>query len=179
MPRQETYKVHLQDKNRQREYVVTYKDDSIERAKAVSLFESYSMYPELLPDELEDLAFEEAQHYLNTNHRELRWESLFINKEISDSDLSHLEHIPELKHLHINCDSVTDMGIANIQCLEGLEILLIYSNQITDDCLRYIEPLKALHTIDLQNSPKVSKEGFNNLVNKLPNLRDVYKPFKK
>ncbi len=95
---------------------------------------------------------------------------------LAEGDLNRLRFLPELMHVEFYYTKLTDNDFKDLRHLHNLRVLLIYSDLITDYCLKYIAPLKSLQRIDMQNSQNITRSAFNQLVGELPNLVDVYSP---
>ncbi|MEM9419292.1 MAG: hypothetical protein AAGA25_09625 [Planctomycetota bacterium] len=158
---------------------MTYIDDSEERAEAISFFED-ALSPLLqLPEEIDEMSESDAQEYLDTHPIHEQWGMLKLTERIDFEveDLRRLEFLPDLQALHSHVDHLTDEGVSLITQISGLKRLLVYSPLVTDGCLKYMERLKNLTTIDLQGSHQITRKAFDELVVKLPNLVDIYPPF--
>jgi len=182
MPRESTIKTSWErnGKKIEREYRITYLDDSEERAEAV-LFFGRALVPEVhIPKITFNMSETDAQAYLDDHPMQRQWSMLTLHeREVSfeDDDLYRLEFLPELERLHSHASHLTDRGVAYFQRVPGLRHLLIYSPLVTDACLDGIATLKQLQTVDLQGSHLITRGAFDRLVGKLPNLVDIYPPF--
>jgi hypothetical protein len=182
MPRESTIKTSWErnGKKIEREYRITYLDDSEERAEAVIFF-GRALFPAMsIPKITYDMSETDAQAYLDDHPMQRQWTMLTLDdREASfeDDDLYRLEFFPELDRLHSHASHLTDRGVAYFQRIPGLRHLLIYSPLLTDACLDGLANLQQLQTIDLQGSHLITRGAFDRLVAKLPNLVDVYPPF--
>ena len=162
-----------------RELIVTYEDDPPERAEAVQFFLQlrHPIFPAMnLPDVIDHLSPEDMQRYLDANPFQQRWSTLRILPEdgVTDDDLTRLQFIPELEHLFLY--DVGDDAIRHATHLHSIDWLVVYSEKVTDACLKYVRQLVTLRSIDFQGSPTVSPTAFGEAVAVLPRLVDVYPP---
>ncbi|MCH6259399.1 hypothetical protein MLD52_22785 [Puniceicoccaceae bacterium K14] len=185
MPRHQTIKRSWETKailgtrKHNREYRVTYTDDSGERAEAVSFF-GEALFPAMnIPDSLDQMSERSAQEYLDAHPVQEQWSMLTLDQRVTfiDGDLHRLKYLPELERLHSHADHLTDHGVSHIPTIPELRHLLIYSPHVTDRCLEDIACLRHLQTIDLQGSHLITREAFDALVEGLPDLVDIYPPF--
>ena len=166
-----------------REYLVSFVDDSPERAEAIAFFSALErplpMFPsDPFPPGIDDMPFEKAQAYLDLHPTPKRWELLSVPRGaiISDSDLSRLRYIPELRIVKILSDRISDQGVRHLSHLFSLEILCLYSQSVTDACLEVVSRLHSLRMLDMQLSPAVSRSAFEATVSQLPALTDRFPP---
>jgi len=163
----------------EREYRITYLDDSEERAEAV-LFFGQSLFPALsIPKVTYSMSARDAQAYLDDHPTQRRWLMLTLDDRtlpFVDADLYRLEFLPELERLHVHTNHLTDRGVEHFRRIPGLSHLLIYSPLVTDECLDGIATLRLLQTLDLQGSHLITRAAFDRLVRKLPKLVDIYPP---
>jgi hypothetical protein len=162
-----------------RDLIVTFEDDPPERAEAVRFFQRLRrpIFPAMnLPDVIDRLSPEDAQRYLDANPIQQRWATLRILPEddVTDNDLARLQFIPELKNLSLY--DVGDDAIKHATHLHSINCLVVYSEKVTDACLKYVLQLVTLRSIDFQGSPKVNATAFGKTVAALPWLVDVYPP---
>jgi hypothetical protein len=165
----------------EREYRITYLDDSEERAEAVRFF-GRALFPALnIPRITYSMSEHDAQAYFDDHPMQRQWSMLTLHPEwdvsFEDDDLYRLEFFPELERLHSHANHLTDRGVGYFHRIPGLRHLLIYSPLVTDAFLEGIAALRQLQTIDLQGSHLISREGFDQLVRKLPKLVETYPPF--
>jgi hypothetical protein len=179
MPHQSTIKTSWErnEKRIEREYRITYLEDSEERAEAV-LFFGRALVPAMnIPKSTYNMSETDAQAYLDDHPMQRQWCMLTLHeREVSfeDDDLYRLEFFPELDRLHSHANHLTDRGVGYVQRIPELRHLLIYSPLVTDACLDGIAHLRQLQTIDLQGSHLITRKAFDQLVRKLPELVDVY-----
>jgi hypothetical protein len=165
----------------EREYRITYLDDSEERAEAVRFF-GRALFPALtIPKVTYSMSERDAQAYFDEHPMQRQWSMLTLHSEtgvsFEDDDLYRLEFFPELERLHSHADHLSDRGVSYFPRIPRLRHLLIYSPLVTDACLDAIAALRDLQTIDLQGSHRVTRGAFDRLVRKLPKLVDIYPPF--
>jgi hypothetical protein len=169
--------------NDRRDFIAHYADDAPERADAVSFFSDldtglYANSP--ITDDLWAMSVADANDYLAANPIAQTYDSLYLRgrtDRIVDDDLNRLVHLPELIRFHVHSDNITDAGVSKIvSALPNLEWLLVYSPLLTDCCLPPIASLQSLQTLDLQSSPLISDVAFDDLVAKLPNIVDAWRP---
>lgn len=164
-----------------RNFEVTFLDDSPERAEAIGFFSNLRrpiLSAHCLPDEINDLSQADAQAYLDAHPVQQKWSLLRVLTEdhVSDDDLARLQFIPELKHLLLY-DVGNDAIKYAAHCTQ-LEELIVYSKKVTDACLIHIPPLTSLRIIDFQGSPNISPSAFAEVVDSLPDVVDVYPPYR-
>jgi hypothetical protein len=162
-----------------RDLIATFEDDPPERAEAVRFFQRLRrpIFPAMnLPDVIDRLSPEDAQRYLDANPFQQRWSTLRILPEdgVTDDDLKRLRFIPELGHLSLY--DVGDDAIKHATHLHSIDCLVVYSDKVTDACLKYVRQLVTLRSIDFQGAPKVTPTAFGEAVAALPWLVDVYPP---
>jgi hypothetical protein len=164
----------------EREYQITYLDDSEERAEAVIFF-GCALFPAMnIPKITYTMSESDAQAYLDDHPMRRQWSMLTLNeREVSfeDDDLYRLEFFPELDRLHSHANHLTDRGVGYFQRIPELRHLLIYSPLVTDTCLDGIANFRRLQTLDLQGSLLITREAFDRLTRNLPDLVDIYPPF--
>lgn len=182
MPRQSRIDCTVGNEPR-RDYVVTYCDDLPERAEAVEYFQQFErgLFPAMnLPDCLDAMPFADAQRHLDQHPIQEQWSILTISDRdpVTDDDLSRLQHIPELRVLKIMTSKITDRGMEHLKWLTKIEWLILYSAQLTNDCLRHIINLKSLQSVDMQCACSVTRDAYMEAMNQLPNIRsDRYPPW--
>ena len=183
MPGESTVKTSWErnGKKIEREYRITYVDDSQERAEGVHFF-GRALFPALnIPRVTYSMSERDAQAYFDAHPMQRQWSMLTLHSEkevfFEDDDLYRLEFFPELERLHSHANHLTDRGVGYFQRIPGLRHLLIYSPLVTDACLDGIAALRNLQTIDFQGSHLITRGAFDRLVRKLPKLVDIYPPF--
>jgi Leucine-rich repeat (LRR) protein len=179
MPRKETLTVI--SGGEERIYRVVYQDDSSQRAEAVRFFGEHAdrLFPAMgIPEEVTAMPINEANKYLRRNPIQKQWSLLRIGHQnsISDDDLARLRHLPELEHVQISSDRITDAGVEHLVHLPAMTRLGIYSASITDACLRVIHTLRSLRSLDLQSSPNLTRAAVLSAVEAMPWLEDAYPP---
>jgi hypothetical protein len=164
-------------------YRIHYLPDDEKRKEAIHFFSSKrknSLFPDLfnlIPNEVSGMSVEEGNIYLASHPQKRNWFSLQLDTDqIKDYDLHRLEYLPELKHIMIYSNSITDNGIFYLKHLKELQRLLLYSANVSDHCTSTLKELSSLRTLDLQGSPNISYSAYNEVINCLPNLEDVYPP---
>ncbi len=182
MPRESTLKTSWErnGKKIEREYRITYLDDSEERSEAVRFFGPALLPAMSIPRITYNMSESEAQTYFDDHPMQRQWSMLTLHERevtFEDSDLYRLEFFPELERLHSHASHLTDRGVDHFQRIPGLRHLLIYSPFVTDACFDGVATLRQLQTIDLQGSHLITHEAFDRLVRNLPKLVDVYPPF--
>lgn len=179
MPREQV--ITQQREEIRREYVLVYEDDSPERAEAVTFFQTHAfrLFPCMdIPPEVEHLPIQEANAFLRQHPIQERWSILTIGHEstITDADLVRLRSIPEIAHVKIFSDQITDDGVKHLLLLTGLNDLVLYSKCVTDECLKDIKKIKSLVSLDVQAASGVSRTAVLNLINDMSWLRDAWPP---
>jgi hypothetical protein len=164
------------------DFTVTYGDDTPERAEAVAFFAATErgLFPAMnLPSVIDDLPRSDAQAYLDQHPIQEQWSMLTIgqNDNVSDDDLSRLQHISELDTLKLCCGTLTDAGLQHLKWLTSLELLVVACPNVTDACLAYLIPLRSLRHVDFQLSPNVTVDAYMETMDRLPNIQDRYPPF--
>jgi len=165
-----------------RDYFVVFQDDPPERAEAVRFFQDLTdcrLYPSAaIPLELEKMPIGEANAHLRQHPIQRLWSLLTIGHQSPnrDSDLARLRHLPEIGHIQIFSDQITDVGVKHLLLLGGLSQLILYSNQFTDECLRDIRQLRSLTSLDLQAASKVSREAVLATIIEMPWLQSTWPP---
>ena len=181
MPRTQTVKCSWNG-GAEREYRVTYLDDSKPRQEAIEFFGRYKrlMPYSAIPYEFHKISFDEAQTHLDAHPVQERWEFLSIGQKdlIFDDDLARLQHLPEITSVQFISSRITDVGIAHLSHLIALRRLVLYSRRVTNRCLKYVELNKSLESLDLQMSPMVSRSMFMATVKKLPAVSERYPPWR-
>ena len=182
MPRQSKIKRSWSENGTriEREYRVTYTDDSEERAEAVRFFGKGLFPATSLPERINRMSEEAGQKFLDDHPMQQRWQMLTLDNQrfsFEDDDLRRLQFIPELEHLHSHATHLTDRGVSHFRQIPDLQHLLLYSPLVTDACLQDIAALRNLRTIDLQGSHLVTRSPFDRLVRGLRKLEDIYPPF--
>ncbi|MBA4192546.1 MAG: hypothetical protein C0467_31650 [Planctomycetaceae bacterium] len=162
-----------------REYHLIYEDDSPERTEAVKFFQEHTecLFPSMnYPEEVANMPIEAANAYLREHPFQEQWSLLRIGHQnpISDDDLARLRYLPELDHVQISSDRITDTGIEHLVHLPALTRLGVYSASVTNACLRIIRTLRSLQSLDIQVSPNVSRAAVLAAVDAMPWLRDAY-----
>lgn len=179
MPREESLTVT--SGGVRRDYRVVYRDDSPERAEAVAFFREHAecLFPAMrIPDEVSGMPIEGANEYLRRHPVEEQWSLLRIGRQnpIGDDDLARLRHLPELDHVQISSDRITDAGVEYLIHLVAMTHLGIFSAGVTDACLPIIRTLRSLRSLDLQASPNLSRAAVLAAVDAMPWLRDAWPP---
>ncbi len=179
MPREQV--ITQQRGENRRDYVVVYEDDSPERAEAVTFFQTHAnrLFPSVnIPSEVERLPIEEANAYLRQHPIQEKWSMLTIGHEstITDADLIRLRSIPEIDHVKIFSDQITDDGVQHLLLLTGLTHLVLYSKCVTDECLRDIKKIKLLVSLDVQAASGISRTAVLSSINDMPWLHDAWPP---
>jgi hypothetical protein len=164
----------------ERDFIVTFEDDSPERAEAVRFFRRLRrpMFPAMnLPEEIDHLSQEDAQRYLDANPFQQQWSSLRILPEdcVTDDDLARLRFVPELEHVSLY--DVGDDALKHLSHLHSIDCLVVYSEKVTDACLESVRRLVTLRSIDFQSSPNVSPTAFGEAVAALPKVVNIYPPY--
>jgi hypothetical protein len=161
-------------------FIAHHIDEPSDRTDAIAYFRSndcgvYSICP--ITDEIWAMPEEAANCFLSRNPTPQQIGSLYIRsrtRTFTDSDLSLLLLLPELRNLNILSRAVTDAGIQNIEHLGLLESLVVYSPLVTDTCLQSIAKLKQLKSLDLQGSPNILNA--RRLRKHLPKLDEYWGP---
>lgn len=158
-----------------------YRDESPERAEAVAFFREHAecLFPAMgIPDEAAEMPIREANEYLRRHLIEQQWSLLRIGRQnpIGDDDLTRLRHLPELDHVQISSDRITDAGVEHLVHLPAMTHLGIFSAGVTDACLRVIRTLRSLRSLDLQASPSLSRAAVLATVEAMPWLHDAWPP---
>jgi Leucine-rich repeat (LRR) protein len=174
-------KIIQQRGENRRDYVVFFEDDSPERAEAVKFFQKHAdrlLQKVAIPSEVENLPMQEANAYLRKHPIQEQWWILTIGPQsaINDADLARLQNIPEIDHVKVYSDKITDAGVKHILHLNGLKHLVLCSKNVTDECLKDIQTMPSLVSLDLQGASGVSRTAVLNLVNKMPWLQDAWPP---
>ena len=92
----------------------------------------------------------------------------FHGTEVTDTDLKHLEDLPEIRSLGLSKTQITDAGLENLEGLTQLQWLRLQNTQITDAGLEHLRKLTQLQCVDLGGT-KVTENGLQKLRQKLPN----------
>ena len=164
----------------EREYRVTYLDDSPGRKDAVEFFGRALVPAWNLPDAINKMPGAMAQKFLDDHPFQEKWAMLTLHTRdvaFENQDLYRLEFLRELERIHSHADHLTDSGVRFFRLIPELRHLLIYSPLVTDACLEDVAALTCLETIDFQGSPGITKEAFARLVGRLDHLVDIYPPF--
>ena len=88
----------------------------------------------------------------------------------SDTGLSNLSTLTQLRDLHLSSDRFTDAGLAHLEGLTTLRVLSLGNWNITDAGLEHLRGLTELESLDLE-AVNVTDEGIKNLQQALPNCR--------
>ena len=91
------------------------------------------------------------------------------SKQISDSDLEHLNGLTSLRRLDLAYTQCSDTGLEHLNRLTALQTLDLSSTQISDAGLAHLQRLTALQWFDV-NDTKISGAGLEHL-KPLPALR--------
>jgi|694.fasta_scaffold112191_6 hypothetical protein len=162
-------------------YVVSYSDDSPERAEAVAFFGAvrFRLAPELfIPPEVDGMSISDAQAYLDQHPIPRRWGTLSITEtdSIADADLARLKFIPELTIVKVLSDRITDAGVHFLRTLHSVDILCLWSNSVTNACLNDLSELKSLRMLDVQRCEHISPLAFAAILPNLPKLERSWPP---
>jgi beta-lactamase regulating signal transducer with metallopeptidase domain/Leucine-rich repeat (LRR) protein len=91
----------------------------------------------------------------------------------TDSDVSRLADLTELRHLGLGGNPITDAGLMPLKGMTRLESLrLFWSPQVTDAGLVHLRSLSGLRSLDLR-SPKLTDAGLVQLLDALPGLQEL------
>jgi hypothetical protein len=74
------------------------------------------------------MPIEEANTYLRQHPIREQW-SFGRQSSIGDGDLARLRNLPEISHLNISSDQISDAGVKHLLLQGGLSRLLIDSNR--------------------------------------------------
>ncbi|HWC60688.1 MAG TPA: hypothetical protein VHC44_13410 [Verrucomicrobiae bacterium] len=168
----------------ERAYRVSYLADSAGRAEAVHFF-GPALVPHMrVPDFLDKMPLAKAQAWLDAHPMEERWFMLVLDDErvrFVDADLRRLKFLPELARIHSFSKGLTDAGVDCFRLVPALEGLLIYSPNVTDRCLESLAQMPQLKDLDIQDSPQLTPPAIDQLVARLPNLKEIWrrKPLEK
>ncbi|HYT87588.1 MAG TPA: leucine-rich repeat domain-containing protein [Gemmataceae bacterium] len=164
-----------------REYVVVYRDDPPERHEAVQFFQKHAdcLFPDMaVPPEVAAMPIKEANAYLRRHPVQERWSLLTIGRQdpIRDADLARLRHLPEISHVKIFSDQITDAGVKHLLFLDCLSCLVLDSNRVSDECLKDIRTMRSLVALDLQAASGLSREAVLAVVEAMSWLQDAWPP---
>lgn len=176
MPREIRIQVTLGDL--QRTYAVWYSDDPPARKAAVAFFqESGDLFPAMaIPPEVEQMPIDDANEYLKRHPAQEQWDGLTLAGPVVDCDLLQLKYVRELRRVWLMSGDVSDEGVKNLLWLEQLECLVLYSDRITNACLKSIQQMSSLRSVDLQGSPHVTRAAFEAAVLSLPRIEAYWAP---
>ena len=132
----------------------------------------------VIPSEVDHLSIEEANACFRRHPIQERWSILTIGHQsaINDTDLARLQHIPEIGHVKVFSDQITDAGVKHLLQLSGLTHLVLYSSGVTDECLTDIKKMKSLVSLDVQSASGISRTAVLNSINDMPWLQDAWPP---
>jgi len=89
--------------------------------------------------------------------------------KVTDSGLSALENLKNLRKLHLEKTQIGDAGLAHLKNLTNLEYLNLYGTNVTDSGLSQLEGLKKLRNVYLWQS-KVTAAGAEALRKAIPGV---------
>jgi Leucine-rich repeat (LRR) protein len=92
----------------------------------------------------------------------------FDGTNVTDTDLKHLEELPQIRSLGLSKTQITDAGLENLEGLTQLHWLRLQNTQITDAGLEHLRNLTQLESVDLGGT-KVTENGRQKLQQELPN----------
>ncbi len=92
----------------------------------------------------------------------------FHGTEVTDTDLKHLEDLPEIRNLGLSKTPITDAGLDHLKGLTQLHWLRLRNTQITDAGLEHLRNLTQLQHVDLRGT-QVTENGVQKLRQELPN----------
>jgi Leucine-rich repeat (LRR) protein len=92
-----------------------------------------------------------------------------LSKPITDSGLTHLQDLDQLRELRLDNAKITDSGLVHLQGLSQLQILWLSNTDITDSGLPHLHGLRQLQNLDLSGT-KVTDAGLVQL-QRLSNLK--------
>lgn len=91
---------------------------------------------------------------------------------ITDSDLSHLKKLPQLKYVHLWNTPVTDRGLEYLRGLTALRALDLRATPVTDAGLEHLKSLSNLQHLWLEET-NVTNAGVERLQRALPNCKII------
>jgi hypothetical protein len=181
MPRKA--QITFRDDKVDRDYTLTYLDDSPERQEAVQFFRSLRqpscLIPSLsIPEVIRSMSTNAAQEYLDAHPMQEQWSLLSFSERdpVSDDDLVRLQYLPELEVLKVFSNRITDLGVRHFCSLSRLNQLVLYSNNVTDACFDHITRIRTLVLLDMQMSRRVSRSAYLAATKRLPSIQDSYPP---
>jgi Leucine-rich repeat (LRR) protein len=92
------------------------------------------------------------------------------NSGIKDEWLTPLSEFVMLTRLNLNDNSISDLGLAQVQGLEYLEAILLHSTQVSDAGIKMLSIQKNLQRIYVWNT-KVTQEVGDSLQKENPKLQ--------
>jgi hypothetical protein len=92
----------------------------------------------------------------------------FNGSNVTDTDLKHLEDLPQIRSLGLSKTQITDAALANLKGLTRLNWLRLQNTQITDAGLAHLRNLTQLQHVNLRGT-KVTEIGVRKLKQELPN----------
>jgi len=95
---------------------------------------------------------------------------------VTDSDVSRLVGLTELRYLGLTGNQITDAGLEQLKGLTRLESLRLRGPQVTDAGLGHLRGLTGLRSLNL-GGPKLTEAGVEQLIKALPGLRALALPF--
>ena len=103
-------------------------------------------------------------------------EQLLVNdKNLTDGDLVHLNHLPNIKYMGLNCPNITDDGLQAVARCQRLKELGISNNSnITDAGLQQVSKIRNLKELSLDWLPSVTDAGRQQLKDALSDCTIKY-----
>ena len=92
----------------------------------------------------------------------------FQGTEVTDTDLKHLEDLPEVRSVGLSKTRITDAGLDHLKGLTQLQWLRLRNTPITDAGLKHLRNLTRLQHVDLRGT-QVTENGVRKLRQELPN----------
>jgi hypothetical protein len=89
---------------------------------------------------------------------------------VGDSELKHLDKLPQLREVSIVDTAITDAGVKQLKGLPQIRTLLVQGNQVTDVELEHLEELFQLEELILSGT-KVTDDGIKKFHRALPNCK--------
>ncbi|MNJ91840.1 hypothetical protein D3C87_94950 [compost metagenome] len=93
--------------------------------------------------------------------------------EIEIPELQKLVHLTNLKHLNLSSLDLRDEHLEIIGEITSLELLDLDLNEISDQGLRFLEPLKNLKQLRLKDNPQLTDGCIDQLV-RIPSLEMLH-----
>jgi hypothetical protein len=164
----------------QKSYVVTLQDDEVDRQVAKQKLESnwHQMFPVIsINDELYQLPQAEAQKYLDQIEMPRRYAMIQqFGENVTEEIIGLINLFPEVEHITIIANKVTDKGILSLHGLQNLKWFCLYSKAVTDESLTAIQQFISLDSLDLQGSPGISVDSAFEVRKKMVHIRDYWPP---